>query len=102
MLVLHAHRRPISFQLSMREPSTFRGAFLLGGVHYACQTGGLGEFERTVYFHLMDAMRTLSKTLSTQMSDFRSRVLCMNLVAALATVEVSCPFKPASRPGWRA
>lgn len=73
----------------MKEPFAFRGAFLLGGVHYASQVGSLGEFERTMYFHLMEAMRTLNWFLSTEKIDPRSRVLCMNLIAALATVEVS-------------
>lgn len=73
----------------MKEPFAFRGAFLLGGVHYACQTGSLGEFERTMYFHLMDSMRSLNQLLSMEKIDSRTRVLCMNLIAALATFEVS-------------
>lgn len=76
----------------MKEPFAFRGALLLGGVHYACQMGSLGDFERTIFYHLMDAVRTLNRFLATQEVDSRSRVVCMNLIAALATVEVGCVF----------
>lgn len=72
----------------MKEPFAFRGAFLLGGVHYACQAGSLGEFERTMYYHLMQAMRALNRFLSSNKVDSRSRVLCMHLIATMATVEV--------------
>lgn len=71
----------------MREPFAFRSAFLLGGVHQACLVGSL-VFERTIYYHLMDAVRSLNEFLSTNEVDSRSRILCMNLVAALAIVEV--------------
>lgn len=76
-----------SFKQAMREQFTFRSAILLGGVHKACIAGKL-VFKRTIYYHLMDAVRSLNNFLSTNEVDSRGRFLCMNLVAAVAVVEV--------------
>lgn len=73
----------------MREPLKFRSLFLLSGLHFASQRGGLGEYAATQYYHIAEGIRTLNKTLSADKLDSRTRAICMELISVLAINEVS-------------
>ena len=77
-----------SLALSIQEPTAFRCALLIAGLHYSWQKGGMKEFESTYLFHKGESIRLINNWVSD--SDTRATADCMQLISTLVLAEVPC------------